>query len=286
MRKQLIGEKREIPPTKYTVLMSVYFKENSKYFDLALESNLCKQTLTPSEFVLICDGPLTSELDAVIDKYSLKYENIFKVYRLEKNLGLGKALNFGLAKCTNDYVARSDSDDICIETRFEKQVNFLDNNPDISIVGSDIDEFDNEWDKPRSIKVMPRTHKEIENWAKLRNPMNHMTVMFKKNDIEKVGSYRHIPYVEDYDLWVRCIANGLKLSNIHECLVHARVGNGMVNRRGNKKSIKSWEIVNKYMLKNKMITHIRYFSNMVAIIAFTFIPSSVRAFCYNKFLRK
>lgn len=109
----------------FSVLMSVYFKENPEYFDLALKSNLLDQTLKPSEFILVCDGPLNIELEKVIEKYSELFPEIFKVYRLSKNGGLGEALNYGLKKCMYEIIARSDSDDICVAERFEKQIEFL-----------------------------------------------------------------------------------------------------------------------------------------------------------------
>ena len=265
--------------------MSVYHKENANFFDLALESNLVKQTLSPNEFVLVCDGELTEDLDSVIKKYSELFPNIFKVYRKE-NGGLGKALNFGLPKCTYPLVARSDSDDICDEKRFEQQVTYMDEHPNVSIVGSYIDEFETDWKHPTQRKQLPLTHEDLVEMAKFRNPMNHMAVMFRRNDILRIGSYRHIPYVEDYELWVRAIVEGLRLANIDDYLVHARVGNGMLARRGNKKYIHSWHILNRYMIENNMIGSMTYLRNMVAIIGFVYTPTFIKDFLYKRILRK
>ena len=109
----------------FSVLMSVYYKESAEYFNLALLSNLVNQTVTPTEMVLVCDGKLTDELENIISIYQEKFSDILKVYRLEENVGLGKALNYGLSKCTYELIARSDSDDICAENRFEKQLLYL-----------------------------------------------------------------------------------------------------------------------------------------------------------------
>ncbi len=270
---------------KFSVLMSVYFKENPVYFDLSLESNMVKQTLHPDEFVLVCDGDLTSELEAVITKYTAMFPNKFKVYRKE-NGGLGKALNFGLPKCSYPLIARSDSDDICAADRFEKQVGFMSNNPEIGIISSYIDEFEDDWTKPNQLKTLPLTHSELYQMAKFRNPLNHMAVMMRKDEVIRIGSYKHIPYIEDYEHWVRAMINGIKIANIGEVLVHARVGNGMVKRRGNKQYIESWRIMNKYMMENGMINYPIYIRNMIAVCAFVYMPDELKEFVYKKLLRK
>ena len=271
---------------KFSVLMSVYYKEKGDYFDLSLKSNLDDQTRKPDEFVLVCDGELTEELDSIIEKYERKYPDIISVYRLNQNQGLGKALNFGLSKCSHDIVLRSDSDDVCDSERFEKQVAYMERNPDVAVCSSYIDEFDIDWTKPDKIKKLPLTNKELYKMAKFRNPINHMAAAFRKNVIIKIGSYRHIPYVEDYELWVRTLVNGYEINNIDEILVHARVGNGMIGRRGNKQYISSWKKLNDYMLKNKMINHFELIRNMIAVRAFVYMPSSLKEFVYKKILRK
>lgn len=270
---------------KYSVLMSVYYKEKPEYFNLSLESILSLQTYPPDEFVLVCDGELTPELEAVIKKYEEHYPHIMKVCRKE-NGGLGKALNFGLPKCSNQLVGRADSDDICAPERFEKQVGYMEAHPEVGIISSYIDEFDVDWTKPTHLKTLPLTHDELYQMAKFRNPLNHMAVMMRRDDVLRIGSYRHIPYIEDYELWVRAIINGIKLGNIGEVLVHARTGNGMVQRRGTKKYIKSWHLMNKDMIKAGMIGYGTYLRNMVSITAFVFLPPKLKEYFYNRVLRK
>lgn len=270
---------------KFSVLMSVYYKEKPEFFDLSLESNLIKQTLPPNEFVLVCDGELTPDLEAVIEKYRKLFPNVLKVYRKE-NGGLGIALNFGLPKCSYPLVARSDSDDVCSADRFEKQVRFMEVHPEIGIISSYIDEFSEDWAKPTHVKTLPLTHEELYEMAKFRNPLNHMSVMMRKDEVIRIGSYRHILYIEDYELWVRAMINGIKIANIGEVLVHARTGNGMVQRRGTKKYIRSWHLMNTYMVKAGMIGYGIYLRNMLFITAFVFMPVEIKNFLYGKILRK
>lgn len=269
----------------FSVLMSVYHKENPRHFDLSLESNLVKQTRLPDEMVLVCDGPLTEELDAVIQKYEALCPDVLQVYRLEQNVGLGKALSYGLEQCRYDYVARSDSDDICEETRFEKQLDFIVAR-ELDVVSSYISEFEEDPAVPLRVKRLPLEHEELAQMAKFRNPINHMATMFRKSKILEVGSYQHLAYVEDYYLWVRAIVGGAKLGNMDECLVHARVGNGMEKRRGNRAYIASWRQLSRYMRKHRMINRWEYLKNMISVRAFVYMPTSLKSYLYNHVLRK
>ena len=110
---------------KYSVLMPVYRKENPFYFYRAALS-MMKQSVSPDEFVLVCDGPLTEELDAVIRKLEETWSEQVKIVRLPENRGIGPALAAGVESCRNNLIARMDSDDIACPERCEKQlVQFL-----------------------------------------------------------------------------------------------------------------------------------------------------------------
>ncbi|SJZ77273.1 glycosyltransferase [Anaerorhabdus furcosa] len=270
----------------FSVLMSVYYKEDPSNLELAFRSILIEQTQIPNEFILVCDGALNEKLDAVIEKYEKKFSNILKVYRQKNNQGLGKALNFGLTKCRYELIARADSDDICQKNRFEIQLIFMLQHPEISIISSYIDEFNTDYTKPQNIKKLPLKHAELVNMAKFRNPLNHMAVMFRKRDIIEIGSYHNLPYVEDYELWVRAIINGKKLANIDSVLVHARVGNCMIKRRGNREYIKSWKVLSSYMLHNGMINRFEYYRNMIAVRGFIYMSVGLKEIVYKLILRK
>ncbi len=270
---------------QFSVLMSVYYKENAEYFDLSLKSILKQQTKAPDEFVLVCDGELSDELNEVIAKYEAEYKEAFKVCRLPKNEGLGNALNFGLKECSFELIARADSDDICEETRFEEQLRLFENDDDLAVVGSDIDEFKIDPNKPFRYKRMPVEHKAIYNMCKFRNPINHMTAMFKKSAIESVGSYLNLKFLEDYYLWIRVLAKGYKFQNIPKPLVHARVGNGMIERRSDHVCIDGWQTISSFMLKAKMINVFEYIRNIISVRGFIYAPPKVKAFFYKTILR-
>ena len=268
----------------FSVLMSVYKKEDPSFFEQAMDSILVHQTLPPDEMVLVCDGELNDGLEQVIERYCSMFPRVLKVYRKE-NGGLGKALNFGLPKCSYPLVARADSDDVCDSRRFEKQVQYMDEHTDVGIISSYIDEFLVDHACPMAVKTLPLTHEELFQMAKFRNPLNHMAVMMRRDPVLKIGGYRHLPYIEDYELWVRAMLNGIRLGNVGEVLVHARVGNGMLERRGNRQYISSWRTLNKYMKQKGMIGFATYIRNMVSVRAFVYMPVKVKEFLYKHVLR-
>lgn len=216
-----------------SILMSVYIKERPEYLRASLQSAI-KQTVRVKEIVLVLDGPITDQLQSVINECQKEYSDLIKLVPLKENVGLGKALAIGVEKCKYDLVARMDTDDIMIPTRIEKQIAEFSSDPDLTIVGSNIDEF---YDSPESIvgrRVVPETNEEICNFSKKRNPFNHMTVMFKKAAVLDVGNYQPMMGFEDYYLWVRLLKAGYKGKNIQESLVFARTGKDMYARRGGK----------------------------------------------------
>lgn len=271
---------------KVSILMSVYANEDQKHLRDSINSVLENQTRRPDEFVLVCDGPLTDQLEEVIREYCKHYEEAFRVFRLRENQGLGKALRYGLSHCSNEIIIRADSDDVCIPERIEVQVKYLAEHPEIAAVSSYVDEFDEDWNAPKSIKKLPLHPEQLKKMVKFRNPLNHMAVAFRKSAVVDVGSYRHMPCIEDYDLWVRLVAKGYKLANIDKVLVHARVGNGMIKRRSNKQYITSWRELNQEMLKAKMINLGEYARNMIAIRCFIHMPRGMKGLLYKHVLRK
>ncbi len=270
----------------FSVLMSVYYKEAAFRLDRALKSNLTDQTLCPKQLVLVCDGPLNEELDLVIESYKRMYPEILKVCRLKENLGLGEALRYGLQQCDYELVARSDSDDVCVPERFAIQLSYMQSHPELSASSGTIDEFADDPTSPQTVKHMPIDHNDLCLYAKKRNPLNHMATIFRKTDILSVGSYEHLQYLEDYFLWIKLIAAGKKIGNVNDLLVHACVGNGMVERRGDKRYIQSWRILGKYMLEHDLQSRMGYYTSIFKVSLWCYMPGVLRSFVYSKILRK
>ena len=268
----------------YSVLMSVYAKEQPQFFKLAIESIL-NQTVSTNEFVIVCDGPLTQALDDVLDSYSDKYKSLFKFIRLPQNLGLGPALREGIRYCNNELIARMDSDDISCLTRMQRQLQLFDEDEKLDFCSGHIAEFDN---NPQDIVAYRRvacTHSEILEYAHKRNPMNHMAVMYKKSKVLGVGGYEDIKGFEDYFLWVKMLQNRCRARNIDDVLVFARVGNGMSKRRGGIKYLRQIAYLERKFYKMGFLSQKEYIFNTIVRSSICLMPNDIRQFIYKSFLR-
>ncbi|MEH7354720.1 glycosyltransferase [Neobacillus drentensis] len=268
----------------FSVLMSVYFKESSEFLKESIDS-LLNQTLKPNEIVIVFDGKLTDELYSLLDEYKNTEPDLFKYVQLEKNMGLGKALEIGITKCSYDLIARMDSDDICHPERFEKQINFMKNNLDVKVLGTWIAEFEDDPEKIESIRKVPAKYEEIKEYAKKRCPLNHMTVVYWRDAVLKAGSYQTLMWNEDYFLWGRMLNNNIKIMNLPEVLVYARAGAEMFNRRGGLKYFTKEVELQKEFLKMNFIDKPTFINNVITRGAVRILPNSIRGFIYKNLLR-
>lgn len=214
----------------YSVLMSVYFREKPEYLRQSMNS-IINQSVPTDDFVLVCDGPLTEELDTVIENMQEKYPDVLRVIRLEKNVGLGNALNRGIRHCRNDIIARMDSDDIARHDRCERQLAVFEQNPDVGMVSGIVEEFATNPSVIDARRAPPEKHEDILKFAKKRNPFNHPCIMYRRSAVEAAGGYQEIYHLEDYYLWVRMLLNGTVGYNLQEPLIWMRAGSKMYKRR-------------------------------------------------------
>lgn len=270
----------------FSILLSLYHKEKVEYLEKCFESIWNRQTLKPTEIVLVLDGPVGSELTQCIEHWQQKIGNALKIVPLAKNIGLGKALNEGLKHCTNEWVFRMDTDDICMADRFAKQVTFIQENPDVVLFGGQILEFNQDVSDAHVLKAVPENHNEIKLFAQKRCPFNHMTVAYRHDVITALGGYQHHLFMEDYNLWLRVIGAGYKVANLPDVILYARVGNGMHARRKGLEYIKSEKKLLK--LKKDLKLQNPFHANMLFLVrsAFRLLPSSLLGKFYNTFLRK
>lgn len=271
---------------KYTVLMSVYYKEKPEYLSLSIESML-NQTVKPDEFIIVKDGPLTTELDEVINNFVTAYPKMFNIIVHETNLGLGPALAKGIENSKNELIARMDSDDYVVSTRCEKQLEKFREDPKLGMVGSYEAEFVDTVDNVISIHRVPSENNEIERFMHRRCSVLHPTVMYKKSAVLKSGNYQSVLLYEDYDLFARMVLEyHIKSYNIPEPLYYIRTSEDFFKRRGGIKYAKT-------VLKFKWGQYRKgYMSSMDFCIsglgqAFVCVlPNSLRKSFYMKFLRK
>ena len=269
---------------KISVLISVYNKERADYLQQSLDS-IFKQSMPPDEVVLVEDGPLTEALETVIAQYKGLHQELL-VVKLPENVGLGPALCEGLKHCHNELVARMDSDDIAKPERLAKEAAYLEQHPEIDIVGSWTEEFVDNPSQPNAIRKVPQNHEELVAFSRKRNPMNHPTVMFRKTAVEAAGSYRDCLLFEDYDLWIRMILNGARFHNLQESLLFFRISKDFYCRRG------GWSYIQQEIRFQRSIRHMGHIGTMTMIhnimlrTMLRMIPNYWREKSYYLLLRK
>lgn len=269
-------------PVKLSVLISVYYKENPEHFRQCLES-LRAQSLPADEVVIVEDGPLSEPLDALIAAYA-KWLPIVSL-RLPIHVGLGAALRAGVYLCQGEYVARMDSDDVCAPERFRRQVDFLESNREVDVVGSAIAEFEADCTAARSIRLLPAAGRALRRFARSRTPMNHMTVVFRKASVVAAGNYESCQGFEDYHLWARMLTLGYRLHNLSEILVFARCGNGMYGRRGGLAYLRGEIRFQSFLRRMGLLDASKSLLNILMRGPIRLAPDSVRSLCYHHFLR-
>lgn len=273
---------RELPA--FSVVLPVYCGDEPKHLDEAIES-LFTQTIPPTEVIVIEDGELTEQLYSVLAHWEEKYTSIIHRTSNKSNRGLSRSLIRGVNEASNDLVARMDADDVCINNRFEKQLKYLTDHEDVDVVGGYIQEFSTDEYLEHSIRKVPTSHDEIHRMARFRNPMNHVTVLFRRDSVLKVGNYRPVDRMEDYDLWVRMLLNKAKFANLPEILVKVRGGSKMYTRRGGleyaqeeirmQREFYSWGFTNRR----------QFVRNVLLRTGIRLVPNSIRGTVYRTFAR-
>ena len=215
----------------YSVAMSVYRDVVPAYFEAAVDSML-GQSVPPDDFVIVCDGPLTPELDAVLERCVQQCPRLFHIIRLPENVGIGAAANVALKACKNDLVAKMDADDIAVPDRCERQLCCFREDPALGICGGQIEEFREDPRQPFAVRRVPRTDAQIRRFARRRQPFNNMTVMYRRSGVLTAGGYRPLRRCEDYDLYLRLLDSGCRAGNLPQVLVRVRVDDRAMHRRG------------------------------------------------------
>lgn len=269
----------------YSVLMSLYRRERPEYLRLALDSML-GQSAEPDEIVLVEDGPLTDALYAVVGEYAEAHPGLFRIVANERNLGLGAALNRGLAACRNELVARMDTDDISKPERCEKQLRRFAEKPALAIVGAQIDEFEGEKENVISRRRVPLRAEEIYRYAKRRAAFNHPTVMFRKSAVLAEGGYRDLKRNQDVDLFGRMLFHGCEAENIDEALLWFRSSPELAVRRKSRENTETYIRVIRDFWKMGYSSFWDYALVAAAQTAVWLMPVRVQSLLYKYILRK
>lgn len=273
---------------KFSVLLSVYGKDDASFFKGALLSVSKEQTVKPAQIVVVEDGPVPEDIEhAIEDAIRASPECEFTVIRKPQNAGLAAALNTGLKACKYEWVARMDSDDISLPNRFETQLAYIENHPQVDVIGGSIAEFTNTPGDMQSERHVGLDMKAIRKMAKSRTPMNHVSVMYKKSVVEKAGNYcENFGKLEDYKLWVDLLGRNAVLANIDDVVVYVRTGNGFITRRSNRREIIDWDMLQSYLLGLGIINRFDALKNKLYIRAFIYMPGFLKLLLYKTILRK
>lgn len=270
---------------KFTVLMSVYVKDDFNYLNLAIDSIYNSQILKPNQVVIVCDGPLSDMHYEILNFWRNKHPLIFDILYLPSNLGLSFALNYGIQFCKYEYVARMDSDDISHPNRFLLQIDFLKNNSDVMILGTLMYEFENNINNIISKRNTPEYDYDIKSKFKYFCPISHPTVVFNKNIVLKYGGYKNLFLKEDLDLWLRLLYNGVKFHNLQHYLFYFRFTNYTYFKRGGiKYALSEIKLINyryQIRLNNLFETILLY----IIIIPLRLSPYIIRKLFYKFILR-
>ena len=268
---------------KFTLVMSVYAKENPLFLSRCIESILA-QTALPDEWIIVKDGPLTQELEEILQ--NIDFPNELRIIALPENLTQGPARAEGIKEAKHDWVAIMDSDDICTPDRFEKQLKMLEADPSLTLIGGQISEFADSPGQVVAKRTVPTEHSEIMSFTKKRNPFNAMTVMLKRDLALDAGNYRYFPWFEDYDLWARMIKNGARCANHPEVLVNARVGGGMYSRRRGMSYIRYEWRIQRQLKALGLINGAEFARNIAMRLPLRLLPRKAVEAIYNAFIRR
>ncbi len=264
-----------------SVLMSIYKGDNPLFLDEALKS-VMMQSRPADEVVLVQDGPLLEEQIEVLKKHA---DKTFKIIAFESNRGLALALREGLEQCSHPYVVRMDSDDISHQDRFKEQRAFLEEHQDIDVVGSSIQEFNVEIDDLMAVRQPPEKHSVLESYAKRRSPVNHASVMYKKDAVLSAGNYQNFLWNEDYHLWSRMLMNGSKFANMKRSLLYVRGGSDMYKRRGGFRYALQDIRLQMFFLRIGFLGPLLAVTNICVRVPVRIFPNKLRSWFYESFLR-
>ena len=267
---------------KYSVLMSLYIKEKPEYLQSALESML-NQTVKPDEIVIVKDGKVTPELDAVVLEYSEKCPDIFLITGYEQNHGLAYALNYGLNHCKNEMIARMDSDDYSLPQRCETQLKEFEKRPELSLVGSAIYKFAEEMEKtPDAVMSFPIGMDAIKKTIRQNSAFAHPAIMLRKSAVLNCGGYDpEMRRSQDHDLFTRMISMGCEVDNIAEPLLFFRADENGRLRNRNKESCKARIEIQKRLLKRKQCSWVDYLYICLGVTIARIVPDKVFLAIYS-----
>ncbi len=274
---------RTADPVPFSVLLPVYRGDSAVFFRRAVTSVTADQELRPAELVVVRDGPVGPELEAVLDELrsgGLTAGVPVQVVELESNVGLALALEAGLARCAHEVVARADADDVSVPARFAAQLPLF-VGQDLDLMSAAIVEFEDDEARTGAMRVWPSDPDEIARLARLQDPFNHPAVVYRKTAVREAGGYRHLDKMEDYWLFARMIEAGARVGNVAEPLVLYRVGAGAYDRRGGLGMLRSEFALQRHLRAEGFTSWGQFGRNLAVRGVWRVVPAAVRRPAYR-----
>jgi glycosyltransferase involved in cell wall biosynthesis len=263
----------------FSLLMSVYAGDRPEFLRRAFLSTVVEQQRRPAEVVLVQDGPMAPALLACVEELcALSPVPVRRVLLIE-NGGLARALQAGLAACTHDVVARMDADDVSLPDRFAVQLPEIEAGADL--VGTALLEIGSDEQDVVGVRTPPTQPEVIARTARLHDPFNHPTVVYRRSAVAAAGGYEHLPLMEDYWLFARMIANGAQVTNSERALVKYRVGAGAYTRRGGHRLLRAELALQGCFLRSGFVTRRQYLRNVAVRGLYRLVPAAVRRPAYR-----
>jgi glycosyltransferase involved in cell wall biosynthesis len=257
----------------------VYGGDRAEYVRAAFKSAVQDQTLRPDQVILVRDGPVPDELARCIEELCAQSPVPVTLVPIERSTGLGPALDAGLKASTHDVVARMDADDISLPNRFEVQLPLISAGADI--VGAGLLEFEHEPDQIVGRRVPPTDPDDIRRYARMADPFNHPTVVYRRDAVQAAGGYGDLPLMEDYWLFSRMLAAGARPGNVAEPLVYYRVGAGAYQRRGGREQLRSELNLQRRLRESGIISGPQYVRNVIIRGGYRLVPWRIRRIVYR-----
>jgi GT2 family glycosyltransferase len=266
-------------PQPFSLLLPAWAGDDPQFLREAFRSSVQEQTRRPDQVVLVQDGPVPEGLAGVIRELVETSPVPVEHVLIEDNVGLGPALDRGLAACRHEIVARMDADDVSLPDRFEKQVPLVEAGADI--VGSGLLEFGASPEEVVGRRTPPTDPEEIRRVVRFRDPFNHPTVVYRRSAVQAVGGYTDMALMEDYLLFARMLDAGARPVNLAEPLVRYRVGAGAYARRGGRRLLRSELAVQRRFLELGITTRAQYLRNVAVRGGYRLVPEPVRRLAYR-----
>lgn len=268
---------------KVSVLLSLYKHAKPEFLSPALES-VFNQTRKPDEVVLIFDGPVGRELEEIVESFSSIHPEL-KIVKLPENRGLADSLNKGLKKCTYEFIARMDTDDIALPQRFERQLEYLHAHPEVHILGGGIAEF-NSVDGVTGMRMYPEEPEDVRRLIHKGCPLAHPTVMMRKNIFDNGLRYSHdFGLNEDIVLWYDALLSGYKIANLGEVILKFRLEKDTFERRKISKALGEFRAYVRGIRKMDGILTLKYIYPFMRL-CFRCMPKGFVMWMYNSKWRK